>query len=413
MSHEAVAIDIDTPTQDRPRVRFMPLGSLQLAGSLLFAVAIALFLLLHTASNYQERYDVLQARQTFNSIYKYGSPDNPMPLYYMLIHALYTWLGAINLIILRILSLGFYGLVVVVTYLAAKLATGNREAAYFGAALVSLSPFLVWYAGRGTEYSLLALIVLINQVFFVAAFQRKWWAYAGYLVSGALGLGVHYFFAVVILTQLAFLIVKRRDFGRRGFILIGVSALVLLAAFGAWIGISARHNDFWNSLPYTSRPSATNTFIIFVQYLFGFQSVVVTTLIIAFWPLLVMFALLAIQKYIRPPVGIQYFFISAVLPVIAIFALSWAWKPLFLSSYLIIGLPAFIICTAWYLTAYKLRSLAIGRAVLVGVMAIMLLTEAGNWHIAWREDYLGVLQRAVTGPTGSIQTLPTGVLRQH
>lgn len=362
---------------------------LWLIGSVAFTLILSFGWILHDGINYQEHYDVLISTQSHLSIFAWGSNDNPMPLYYLLLHGLNMLSGQASIYVDRLFSLACYVVLIIVGYITGRVAIGTRSGAAFASVLLTLSPFMVWYADRATVYSLLALITLVNQLFFILILKRRWWAFSGYLISGVLGLGIHYAFIAVLITQLLFLIYQRRKLGVTRFIAALASCVALIAGFGVWLAISYSQSVFWHALPYTGKPSATNAFIIFVQYLFGFQSVVVTTLIIALWPLLVLFALLAVQKYSRPPVGVEYLFISIVVPILGDFALSWSWKPLFLSSYLIICLPAFMLVLGWYLTTFRLKVFSVGRLVLVAATVAMLISEVSNWPLALQEDYLG------------------------
>lgn len=352
-------------------------------------LALSFLWVLHDGINYQEHYDVLVSQQSHAGLFTWGSNDNPMPLYYLLLHGVNSLVGHASLYADRLVSLAAYVVLLVVAYITGRVAIGARHGAAFSVILLALSPFMVWYADRATVYSLLALITLLNQLFFILVLKRRWWALGAYIISGMLGLGIHYAFIAVLITQLLFLVYRRHDLGIGRFLAAIGSCLAMIASFGVWLAVSYPQSPFWHALPYTGKPSATNAFIIFVQYLFGFQSVVITTLIIALWPLLVLFALLAVQKYNKPPVGVQYLFISVVVPILGDFALSWFWKPLFLSSYLIICLPAFMLVLSWYLTTMRLKVFAIGRAVLVAATIVMLITELSNWQLALQEDYLG------------------------
>jgi hypothetical protein len=280
------------------------------------------------------------------------------------------------------------------------------------AALIGLSPFVIWYSSRATVYVLLLLLTLLNAYFFIGVLEKKKRQWVGYLISGLFGLGLHYFFGVVLLAQLIFYFLKRNGFPRMNRIMMGFAGIVFLAALSIWLRYSLLHSDLWHHLPYTGKPSATNAFILFVQFVFGFQSVVTTTLIISFWPLLVVLGLLAVQKYVRPPDAVQYFAFAAFVPVIAVFALSWLWKPLYLSSYFIVCLPPFMVLVAWYLVAFDLKALAWARSILVASMFLMLFFELLNPQRALVDDYLGaapVRQSALTSEVLTNQRLHQGL----
>lgn len=355
--------------------------------------AVAIFLL-HSPANFAETHNLQLVTQSSPATVSLGTNDDPMPLYFLLeqawIHFAAVHIPALSgLTAARLLSLLFYPLSVLALYFAGLAATKNRRVAIAGAMLLGLSPFMLWYSSRATMYSLLVFAVLLNQYFFSKLLDNpKWWHWPGYLATGLLGLGVHYFFAVILLIQFIFYITRTK--WRLGTLWLFLCVVLLALAFGWWIHYSTDHTLLWHYLPHTSRPSATNPFIVFVEYLFGFQSIEVTTLIISFWPLLVVIALLAIQKYISPPPAIQYSFWATVAPVIGMFLLAWVWKPLFLSSYLIIGLAPLMLLLGWYFVALRLRVLQLACYGLMALMTILFIVEISDPSWALQNDYLGL-----------------------
>lgn len=376
--------DIETPAPARYFSVFAGLFLVMAIASVLWLV-----FLLHSGSNYQEQYNLQLVTGPAHPLSAYGSPDDPMPLYYLLLDG-FTHLTAVTLTDARFLSFICLLLSVPAAYAVGSKMSGDKRVGQLAAAFVALSPFILWYGSRATMYALLLLLSLVNQYFFTALLQRprgRHWI--GYILSGLLGLGVHFFFAVILLLQGVFLVLKHRQY--RGRIRAGMVACLVgfAVAFLFWLQYSLGSHSFWHSLPYTARPSATNAFIIYVQYLFGFQSVVTTTFIIALWPLLVVLALLGVQKYVRPPVGVQYAVWGAAAPVILMFALGWVAKPLFLTSYLVVAAAPFMLSLSWYLVAFGLRSLNLARNILIVGMLVAFFVQLTNVSLALQEDYLG------------------------
>jgi 4-amino-4-deoxy-L-arabinose transferase-like glycosyltransferase len=355
--------------------------------------------LLHSSNNYQEVFNFGVAKQTSYNPYTQVSADDPMPLYYLVVHSASHWITP-SIQELRIFSWLIYLLILPMAYIVGRRATDDRRVGLLTAVLIGLSPFVVWYSSRATTYVILLLVTLINAYFYIGILQHKKNQEYGYILSGLLGIGLHYFFGVVLLTQLIFFMLKRSSYTRMMQVTMGIAGIVFLTAFVIWLRYSLLHGSPWMHLPYTGKPSATNAFILFVQFLFGFQSVVTTTLIISFWPLLVVLALLAVQKYMRPPDSVQYFAFAAFIPVLVIFFISWIWKPLYLSSYFIVCLPPFMLLVAWYLVVFDLKALSWARTILVASMALMLFVELLNPQRALVEDYLG-LAAPVTFDDGS------------
>ncbi|HEX7368086.1 MAG TPA: glycosyltransferase family 39 protein [Candidatus Saccharimonadales bacterium] len=371
-----------------PRSRRFPifLGLLTIMAA---ASALWLIFLWHSGVNYQEQYSLQLASGSVHPVATYGSPDDPMPLYYLLLSG-FIHITVPSLDNARLLSFICLLLTILVAYAVGKKMSDNRRVGLTAAALVGLSPFILWYNSRATMYPLLLLVALINQYLFVELFKRaRWWLWTGYIISGLAGLGVHYFFALILALQGVFAIIKHREFRGWKRVGLGLCLAVFATAFVLWLHYSSAHTTYWSNLPYTSRPSATNAFIIYVQYLFGFQSVVITTLIIAFWPFLVILSLLAVQKYVRPPVGVQYAVWAATAPVIIMLGLGWLVpRPLFLTSYLVVSATPFLLFLSWYFTAFNLRSLTLARNIFLIAMVIAFFVQFANIPIALREDYL-------------------------
>ncbi len=345
--------------------------------------------LLHSGNNYQEVFNVSVAKQPTYNAYTQLSADDPMPLYYLMVHSVSHWITP-SIQMLRLLSWGIYLLMLPVAYMVGRRVSDDRRVGLLAAVLLGLSPFVIWYSSRATMYGMLLLVTLSNTYFYIGILSKRRHQWYGYLLSGLIGIGLHYFFGIVLLTQLVFFGLKRSGYARVTQVLMGVTGVIFLATFVVWLRYSLLHGSPWMHLPYTGKPSATNAFILFVQFLFGFQSVVTTTFIISFWPLLVVLALLAVQKYMRPPESVQYFAFAAFIPVLAIFIISWLWKPLYLSSYFIVCLPPFMLLIAWYLVSFDLKALAWARSMLVIGMALMLFVELLNPQRALVEDYLGL-----------------------
>lgn len=378
--------DVEVRTERRRYPVGWPLLILCLTVTLLSSVW-----LLYSGRNYQETLSLQIARQPqVTSVYQLVAPDNPAPLYYAGVYAL-ARVFTPSMLLLRELSLICFFCMLPLAYLVATRATNDSRVGILSAALIGISPFMVWFASRATSYALLTVLVLVNAYFFAGILQRKQWSWIGYVISGLIGLGVHYFFIVVLVTQLLFGIMEFRKLAHATRIILPLAVVGFVVLLGYWQYVSSLYSPVWGQLPYTARPSATNVFIIFIQFLFGFQSVETITLLIALWPVLVILALLAVQKYVGPPLVVRYFVAAAFLPVVGFFVLGWLSKPLFLSSYLIICLPPFMMMVAWYLVSFELPALVWVRNILLLVMAGMLLLELANTDRALSGDYLGLL----------------------
>jgi 4-amino-4-deoxy-L-arabinose transferase-like glycosyltransferase len=97
---------------------------------------------------------------------------------------------------------------------------------------------------------------------------------------------------------------------------------------------------------------------------------------VSLWPLLVLigFTLLTRRKHILAET--TYFLMGLFVPIIVAFVVSATIRPLFLSRYLIICFPSFLILIVHFLTLYKKKTTYILFAILLIVLLCGLLAEA-------------------------------------
>jgi hypothetical protein len=102
----------------------------------------------------------------------------------------------------RVLGLGEVGLrslsalvgtAVVPVACAAGAVLISRRAGLIAAALVSVNPFLVWYAQEARAYSLVALLAALSFLFFACALRGMRGALLGWALASSLALASHYF----------------------------------------------------------------------------------------------------------------------------------------------------------------------------------------------------------------------------
>ncbi|MGH3132208.1 MAG: glycosyltransferase family 39 protein, partial [Gaiellaceae bacterium] len=88
----------------------------------------------------------------------------------------------------------------------------SRRVGLIAAALVSVHPFLVWYAQEARAYSLLALLTACSLLFFGRALgEPSRFDLAGWALTSALALATHYFAIFLVVPELAWLVARSRD----------------------------------------------------------------------------------------------------------------------------------------------------------------------------------------------------------
>src|SRR3989344_4557564 len=139
--------------------------------------------------------------------------DVHVPFYHMILHSWQIFLSN-SVEVARLLSLLFFILTIPAIYLLGKITYGNKIG-MFGAILVTVSPFLNWYGNEIRMYSLLVLLTVLNQYFFIKIYKQKkkeasaWWLYG---LTAILGSFTHYFFLFQIMAQAIFYIFYKKTF---------------------------------------------------------------------------------------------------------------------------------------------------------------------------------------------------------
>ncbi|MDQ3378749.1 MAG: glycosyltransferase family 39 protein [Actinomycetota bacterium] len=128
-------------------------------------------------------------------------------LYYVL-----AWLWAqvfgLGEVGLRSLSALVGAAIVPVTYGAGAVLV-SRRAGLVAAALVSVHPFLIWYAQEARSYSLFALLAACTVLFFGQALRAETrWPYLGWAIASSLAIATHYFAVFLVLPEIVWLLVR-------------------------------------------------------------------------------------------------------------------------------------------------------------------------------------------------------------
>ncbi len=201
---------------------------------------------------YDETVSAYLASKSIPALIAHTAGDIHPPGYYVLLH-LWTRLVGDSEYGLAFFSVIFGLLLVVAAYALARQMLGDK-AAVWGALLVSISPFEIWYSQEVRMYTLAALLGLValwsmwrimtgwsDGVEEDRSRRRLPWALAVYVLSAALGLYVLYYFAFLLLALngLGLLWLVRRGAWRRLLEWLAVQAAVILL-YVPWLPISWR-----------------------------------------------------------------------------------------------------------------------------------------------------------------------------
>lgn len=357
---------------------------LLMVGVVLFSV----FFLSGQSLRLDEAQSLWQSSHTPAGILKVVASDVHVPLHHFLLHFWQEWFGN-SVPLARDLSLIFFVLTIPAIYLLGNLSF-SRSVSLFATIMVAVSPFLNWYGSEIRMYSLLTLLTILNQYFFILLFKQRpvkkvtWW---GYGITAFLGTFTHYFFALVLLVEAFFYLTHRRIFPPDAFKKFIIAAAVILVAFGPWFYYVHSLSALGNSQPNLSPPTSVNLFNSFSQFVFGFQDDHINTLLVSLWPLSVLLAFLALRKrtYLQPDT--QYFLMAAIIPVVAAFCISVFFIPLFVTRYLIVTVPSLYLFLGWVISTYPRIIRTPLKVIIVSAMCLLLVQQAWSASTPVKENF--------------------------
>lgn len=324
--------------------------------------------------------------------------DVHVPLYHVLLHFWLLIFGQ-DILTARLLSLMFFVGTIVMTYVLARYAFGRRHLALFAALLVTISPFMNWYGSEARMYTMLAFVTTLHAYLFLKVMREggvtRWIVWT---IVAAIGLYTHYFFAFVLLSELIALVMLRKHFASpaplRSIIISGaVAGLSLLP----WVWYVYSLGFASNTQPALTQPSSGDLFDTYAQFIFGFQTSAINTMIISLWPIAVLLGFFALQRGNKKiPHEMTLFVSLATLPVLLAFIISVTIRPFYLSRYLIVSLPPLLIFIAWLLTRYQRKvAIAVG-SLLVVIIGVLFTIQVMNPNTPVKEDYREAVQYLTT-----------------
>jgi mannosyltransferase len=225
-----------------------PLGAL--AGIVLLAAALRLWRIGHQSYWLDETFTAGIVRRDFGGmLHAVRHTESTPPLFYVLAwlwERLLGWHEAG----LRSLSVLFGVATVPAAYMAARERFSER-AALMAAALFAVNPYFVWYSQEARAYALLVLLCTVSLLFFLRAGRdgRDTWKWA---VASALALCTHYFAALVVAPEAAWLVWRRRSRAA----LVATAAVAAVAGALLPLAIAQRnsgHTLFISEIPFGRR----------------------------------------------------------------------------------------------------------------------------------------------------------------
>ncbi|HSH31827.1 MAG TPA: glycosyltransferase family 39 protein, partial [Candidatus Saccharimonadales bacterium] len=227
-------------------------------------VILSRMLFIDLSLRLDEAQSLFQTSHSLPRMLQLVAQDVHVPLYHLLLRGWQLAFGS-GVEAIRYLSLVLFMAIIPLVYVLARHIFGWKQS-LLAAGLVAISPFMNWYGNEARMYTLLALMTLINQIFFLRIIQRKAGAWWGYLFSAIVGIYSHYFFGFVLLTQAVFYLFRRKDFARGALLrFIGV-ALAVIAAISPWAYYVYSLGSASRTRPMLIHPTSVDLFNTFSQF---------------------------------------------------------------------------------------------------------------------------------------------------
>lgn len=347
------------------------LSTLFVLGCMVFVILLSVFVFSKNSLRLDESQSLWQTSKEPFNIIKVVAEDVHLPLYHL---SLYIWRNFFGngVDVDRYLSLTYFVFTIPVVYLLSKLAF-NRKVAWYATLLFSISAFLNWYANEIRMYTLLTLMTVLSHYFFVRIIKKNdLYAWVGYTIALIIGFFTHYFFLFVIFSQVTFYLFNRKSFKKgslKNFLIVIAFCLLF---YVPWIRFFISLGAASSTKPLLAKPSSVDLFNAFSQFLFGFQTNDVNTLLVSLWPIITLLIFLFLRNNKKVPRIALYFFFATVIPIAIAFSLSLLVRPLFLTRYLIIALPSLYIFVSWLFSSYTVSVARVLKSLLlIGMIATL------------------------------------------
>lgn len=364
---------------------------------------VSVYMLFQQSIRLDEAQSLWVATKTIPGIIEYLSKDVQTPLYHVILH---FWLMVFgnNIVAARALSFIFFILSMPILYILARQST-NRTVSLLTVALYSLSPFIIWYSFEARTYSLLTLVTCFAHYYFLKMIRTNGEkGDVGYFFSVLIGLFTHYFFFFVIFSQFFYLIVwymkKKKEQAQEIYSIsknknvlnnFFVPVIIAVCIFIPWVLYFLLRGAASETQPLIDNPSIYSLLQTIVNFLFGFQSTSIQSLLVALWPLSLVpiFLIFSKREVDAPFENIRYFLIMTILPIALVFLISFV-KPVYLVRYLIFTIPSFFLLFSWILFHISRQVSTAILTIFAFIMFGFLMLQNFSNATPVKEDYKSV-----------------------
>lgn len=344
--------------------------------------AVAIFLNLRASIRLDEAQQLWASAKTIPGILEYIAQDVHVPLYALLLHIWMQIFGN-SIVSARLLSVLFFVLSLWPLYVLAQRTAGERTAR-IAVSLYCLSPFLTWYSTEARMYTLFTFATILSHLTFFTVLRSK--AKKGklaYALSAILGIYSHYFFFIVLGLQTLYFFLwvaldsksdSRSLFQkfweeRKAYLRFLPTLIIIGLSFLPWLVMLLLHGAGSNTSPQLTPPTSYNLLQVFINFMTGFQSPTLESILISIWPLVVVLLFFSFSQRKRVyPLHTDYFVLLTFVPIILAFIASYLFQPMLLSRYLIFLTP-----TLFYLLSILLTHF--NRVLFVTILSIVFLSN--------------------------------------
>lgn len=353
----------------------------------------AIFLSFTNSIQLNESYSLWLSTKSFINIIQTDAQNFTLPLYSLLLHFWVQVLGT-DIVTVRLLSVVLLALTVLFLYRVTAEASGNEEVSLVTVVLFAISPFILWYTTEAQTYALFTLVVAANHLYFLRmqrsnAFHGKF----GYFLTALAGLFTHYLFMFLILSQFIYLlgaiVIRPKNGQGRAWFAAFYIVLTLLAGlfFAGWIyylttlglTLPQKLSLTPNRLQFAGQ--------LFTSFYLGFPLGNYQALIIALWPISVVFLFLIFTRDAQARLkNTTYFIVVTFFPILLTFSVSFL-QPFFDARYLIFTVPSLFVLTGWLLLNFSKKVFSLALLIVVVTIGSLLIAQVTSPTVPIRENY--------------------------
>jgi mannosyltransferase len=345
------------------------------------------------------------ATKPLSELLKITAQDVHVPLYNVLLH---YWIKVFSTDVeaVRGMSLVFFIATIPALFLLTREAS-NKSVAFLTTIFFTVSPFIIWFSLEARMYTLFLFITTVNSLYFLRFIRlRGKGSKLGLFLTSAAGFYTHYFFTFAIAAQLfylLFLLIRRFDGNRvlsldnfreqtyemRLYIIIVLSAF---ATFSPWIGYFAGYGFASATRPSIPPPTGYTLLETFVNFVFGFQSQGIRSILISLWPLLTVLIFLFFTRRAKRAGGEYLYFIFYIsIPILIVYLISLL-RPIYLPRYFIFITPALFYLIA--LVFYRITNRIFSTASILLILLMFMFTsyQSLSAQVPTKENYRNVAE---------------------